>query len=238
VLVGGGDAQRNFAEVWLARWGDDSVKFEAWPALPRPLAQAAGAVVGRTLFVAGGLNRPDSTQAQRVFYALDLDRRAAGWHSLDACPGTERFLAAAAAHDGAFYFIGGARLIANVQGKSQREWLRDVWRYRPGDGWKRLADLPRAAVAAPTPAPVVAGRVYVLGGDDGSQAAVTPTTHRGFPRDVLAYDPVSNHWSHVSEAPFSLVTTSATIWQGRLVVPGGEARPGVRSPAVWAAVTK
>ena len=37
------------------------------------------------------------------------------------------------------------------------------------------------------------------------------------------------------EMPFSLVTTSTAIWQDGIVVPGGEARPGVRSTAVWSA---
>jgi len=238
VLVGGGDAQRNFAEVWLARWDGESLKFAAWPALPKPLAQAAGAVVGRTLYLAGGLDRPGATQAQRVFLALDLDHRADGWQTLEPCPGPERFLAVAAAHDGAFYLFGGARLVLNAHGQPQRELLRDAWRYRPGVGWTRLTDLPRAAVAAPTPAPVVAGRVCILGGDDGSQTNVAPTTHRGFQRDVLAYDPASDQWSRAGEVPFSLLTTSATIWQDHHVVPGGEARPGVRSPAIWAAETK
>ena len=53
-----------------------------------------------------------------------------------------------------------------------------------------------------------------------------------------AYDPEQNAWSTAGEMPFSLVTTSAVVWQGRIVVPGGEARPGVRSPQVWAAAAR
>lgn len=238
VLIGGGDAKRNFAEVWLAKWNGKAVEFAAWPALPKPLAQCAGALVGRTIYIAGGLERPDATQAQNVCYALDLDKLDAGWQTLPTCPGPERFLATAAALDGAFYLCGGARLVADAAGKTQREWLRDAWRYQPCSGWKRLADLPHPVVAAPTPATAVAGRVLVLGGDDGAQVSVAPTAHRGFPREVLAYDPASNTWSPAGEVPFSLVTTTATTWQDRLVVPGGEARPGVRSPAVWAASLK
>ena len=238
VLVGGGDATRNFREVWLACWNGRSISITALPSLPIPLAQSAGALVGRTLYVAGGLDRPDATHAQRGLYSLDLDRCAAGWSKLEDCPGAERFLATAAAHAGAFYLFGGARLVTGAQGGAQREWLRDAWCYRPGLGWKRLADLPRPAVAAPTPAPLVAGRILVLGGDDGTQVDVAPTAHRGFPRGVLTYDPASDTWSCVEDLPFSLVTTSATTWQSRIVVPGGEARPGVRSPTVWSASTK
>jgi N-acetylneuraminic acid mutarotase len=238
VLIGGGDAKRNFAVVLLAHWAGHAVSFSTWPVLPKPLAQAAGACVGRTIYVAGGLDRPDATQAQRACYALDLDGLDHGWREVPPCPGPERFLATASAHDGAFYLFGGARLVSDAQGKVQREWLRDAWRYTPSAGWKRLADLPRAAVAAPTPAPAADGKLLIIGGDDGTQASVGPTEHRGFPRDVLGYDIASDSWTRIGDVPFSLVTTTATNWRGRIIIPGGEARPGVRSPAVWAAAVR
>jgi N-acetylneuraminic acid mutarotase len=73
----------------------------------------------------------------------------------------------------------------------------------------------------------------VLGGDDGTQANMAPTEHKGFPRDVLVYDPQKNTWTRSGEVPFSIVTTTATTWQGDVVIPSGEQRPGVRTPAVW-----
>lgn len=235
LLAGGGDARRNFAEVWLAHRDGTAVRFTAWSSLPRPLAMACGAQVGRTVFIAGGLDRPEAATAQKIFIALDLDRPAAGWQELPAWPGAERFLAVAGAHDGAFYLFGGARLVPAAGGKTQREWLRDAWSYRAGVGWKRLADLPRVSVAAPTPAPVAAGRLLVLGGDDGAQVNTPPAGHQGFPRDTLAYDPRTDRWSGAGDLPFSLVTTPLAPGGDGIVVPGGEARPGVRSPKVWTA---
>lgn len=238
VLIGGGDAKANFSTVWLAKLDGRGVTFTAWPSLPLPLAMAAGARVGRTIYVAGGLDRPDATQAQRVMFALDCDRLSAGWRELEPCPGWARFLATAAGHEGAFYLFGGARLMADAQVKPQREWLTDAWRYARDTGWKRLADLPRAAVAAPSPAPAIGGELLVIGGDDGAQVGVPPTAHKGFRRDVLAYDPAKNAWRVAGEVPFSIVTTTAITWQGRVVIPSGEARPGVRTPAVWALKTE
>ena len=233
VLIGGGDATRNFSEVWLARWERETVTFTAWPQLPKPLAMAAGALVGRTLYVAGGLDRPDATSAQNAFFALELDQLARGWRELPTWPGAERFLATAAAHGDAFFLFSGARLVPTEPGKTSRAWLRDAYRYSPATGWKRLADLPRVSVAAPSPAPVIDGRILIFGGDDGSQVALSPTEHRGFPRDTLAYRVAENTWSRAGEVPFSLVTTALTTWREQIVVPGGEARPGVRSPRVW-----
>ncbi len=238
LFIGGGDAKRNFAEVWLARWDGRAVKFEAWPALPKPLAMGAGARVGRSVFVAGGLDRPDATNAQKIFLALDLDRRAEGWRELPAWPGPERMLATAGAGGGAFFLFSGARLLVGADGKTAREWLRDAYRYTPGAGWRRIADLPRVAVAAPSPAAEAGGKLLVFGGDDGAQVSVAPTAHRGFPRDTLAYDPAADAWTRAGDVPFSLVTTTLAVWHGAIVVPGGEARPGVRSTEVWTAPAK
>ncbi|NJM55494.1 MAG: hypothetical protein HC841_05910 [Verrucomicrobiae bacterium] len=64
--------------------------------------------------------------------------------------------------------------------------------------------------------------------------ATPPTQHKGFPRTVLAYDPVADKWETMDEMPFSLVTTTTVGWQGRVVIPGGEAKPGIRSTQAWA----
>jgi solute:Na+ symporter, SSS family len=239
LFIGGGDAERNFAEVWLAQWDSSSggrIRFLEMPSLPRPLAMQSGGLAGRTVYVAGGLDRPDATQAQRVAFALDLDGLERGWRELEPWPGSERFLATGGVQDGAFYLIGGARLMPGPGGAVQREWLRDGWCYRPGAGWKPIADLPQPMVAAPSPAPAFGpAHLLVLGGDDGSLVATAPREHPGFPRTVWAYHAVTDTWARFGELPFSLVTTAAVPWDGGWVIPGGEARPGVRSTEVWSA---
>lgn len=235
VLIGGGDASRNFSSVWRAGRDGDAVRFSPWPDLPRPLAMLAAAQVGQHIYVAGGLDRPDATAAQKIFLRLDTTNPGAGWRELDYLPGPERFFATAGSDGRSFYLIGGARLVPDREGKPQREWLRDAWRYTPSQGWKRLADLPRATVAAPTPAAWVGDRLLIPGGDDGTQTATPPAEHRGFPRDILVYDPQADRWTDAGPMPFSLVTTTAVLADGQWIIAGGEARPGVRSTEVWRA---
>jgi N-acetylneuraminate epimerase len=133
------------------------------------------------------------------------------------------------------YLFSGAHLRTDTQGRPVREYLRDAWRYRPGSGWRRLADLPRAAVAAPAPALHVGdGRLLILSGDDGTKVHFQPILeHPGFPRDVLAYVPAQDSWTKAGEVPFSRATAPTAKWRGMLVVVSGEARPGFRSPGVW-----
>jgi N-acetylneuraminic acid mutarotase len=233
LMIGGGDAMEVHRAVRLLRY-DPQLRFESWPDLPFPLVMCAAARVGRMVYVAGGLDRVDAATAQRAFLALNLDDRAAGWKQIEPWPGPERILATAGAVRGAFCIMGGARVSKGPDGKPVREWLRDGYVFSPGRGWRRLADLPRGAVGAPSPAPVVDGKLWLLGGDDGSQAQVAPADHRGFCRDILALDLASNAWTKVGEMPFALVTTPAAVWQGRVIVPGGERQPGIRSTAVWA----
>ncbi|MEX2112266.1 MAG: sodium/solute symporter [Pirellulales bacterium] len=236
VCIGGSDAQRHYAECFLLDFVNGSPETSPLPALPRPTANACGALLGSTIYLAGGLERPTDTIAMRTFWSLDLDRIDRGWRELEAWPGDERMLATAGAQDGAFYLFGGAALEANGDGKPTRRWLRDGYRYQPGQGWRRIADLPRQVVAAPSPAPAIGQtHLLVLGGDDAAQVDDPPQSHRGFSKEVLAYHTITDTWSVPGELPFSLVTTGAVRWHDRIVVPGGETKPGVRSVQVWSA---
>jgi N-acetylneuraminic acid mutarotase len=229
VCVGGSNAQGHHADAFLLNWRDGKLATTPLPPLPRPCANMSGALVDSTLYVAGGIATPDAMTALKTFWALDLGNVKAGWQELAPWPGRERMLATAGTCGDSFFLFSGAALRAGPDGKPVREWLRDAYRYSAGSGWKRITDLPRVSVAAPSPA----FNLLVLGGDDGAQVNTPPTAHKGFPRDVLAYDAKADTWCVGSEVPFSLVTTTVVEWNGHIVIPGGEARPGVRSPEVW-----
>ena len=139
----------------------------------------------------------------------------------------------AAVLNDSFYIAGGAAL-ESTNGKSSRVYLHDAWRYQLVKGWQRMADLPKPAVAAPTPAPAWDQKFYIFGGDDGSLVGFQPVQqHPGFPKSVLTYDARSNIWNLADGLPVSRAVLPTVFWRGRWVLPNGEARPGVRSPEVW-----
>lgn len=235
LVIGGGDAGENFKTAWhVTRVDGACVRFSALPDLPRPLAMQAGAIVKHYVYVAGGLETPTSNEAANVLYRLNLNDMAAGWKTLEACPGGARFLATAGAVGDTFYLFGGARPDGT---QAKRVWLTDAWSYHPKSGWKQLAALPHPVVAAPSPAMTTGqGSLLLAGGDDGAQARLAdPTKHKGFPRGVLAYHAPANTWTSAGEAPFSLVTTTLVPWDDGFVVTGGERMPGVRSTEIWKA---
>ena len=195
----------------------------------------AGALIGQTIYVAGGLAKPTATEALPTFWAIDLSDREPRWRELPAWPGPARIFPVAGAAKHAFYLFSGAKLKAGADGKPEREFLRDAYQYEPAKGWQRLADLPRPAVAAASPAPLIdASRFLIVSGDDGLNIHFEPLqNHPGCPRDCLAYDAAHDAWSNLGEAPFSRATVPMAEWQGAFVIPNGEVRPRLRTHDVW-----
>ncbi len=235
VCLGGSDAQRHYAEVFVLRWIGGRLETSALPPLPKPCANASGALLGQTIYVAGGLETPAATAALKSFWALDLGRPQPQWRELEPWPGPGRMLAVAAVQDKAFFLVGGTSLAPGAQDKAARTYLRDAYRYDPGRGWRRVADLPHPVVAPPTPAPALGQSSFlVLGGDDGSLVNFTPLAqHPGFPGKILTYHTITDTWRISGTMPAAHVTTPLVRWGEDFVMPSGEVRPGVRTPAVW-----
>jgi len=235
VCIGGSNAQRHYAEVFLLRWENGEIKTLALPSLPKPCANLSGALLGNTVYVAGGIETPTATNALKTFWSLDLTAAQPPWRELEPWPGPARMLAVAAVQDKSFFLVSGAELSGDAQGKPVRRHLNDAYRYQPGRGWQRVADLPRPAVAAPSPAPALGQSTFlVMGGDDGSLVSFQPLDlHPGFPKTILAYHTITDTWKPLGTMPAAHVTTTLAHWNGGWVMPSGEVRPGVRSPAVW-----
>jgi N-acetylneuraminate epimerase len=235
LCIGGSNADGHHADVFSLRVEGQSVVIKNYPSLPNPCANLCGALVGDLVFVAGGIEKPDAVQAMHTFWSLNLAENGPQWRELQPWPGKERMLATAAGCDGAFYLFSGAALHAGADGKPEREWLKDAFRYREGKGWEKLPDVPRVAVAAASPSPVTGNTIFLIAGDDGSKAGFKPETgHPGFPRDAFAFDTISLQWTKLNGGtPFSRATVPATPWRTGFVIPCGEARPGYRSNEVW-----
>lgn len=236
VLIGGGDAIRHFQEVWLLALDTDGKPvFRNLPELPAGLAQMSGALVGRRIHLCGGIEKADATQATNGHWMLDLDGLDHGWRKLPELPAAGRILATAAALDGVFYFMGGCSLAPDDTGKPVRTMLRDVWKFSAGR-WSRVADLPSVLVAAGSPAPVAGDSVFLVSGDDGSQANLAKREdHVGFSKSVLRYDSSEDRWTTAGElAVPPPVTVPVTSWNGEFIFFNGEVKPGVRTPQVFA----
>lgn len=237
IVIGGSDGVRHYAEVFRLRYVNGRLEQTALPALPQGLANFGAALLGKTIYVAGGQSAPTSTEAMKILWSLDLNASEPKWKTLEPLPGAARILPVVAAQDGAVFVISGAELSASAEGKAVRRYLTDGWRWQPDKGWSRIADAPSAVVAAPAH-PLGQSHIAVFSGDDGANAQrifELKDNHPGFRRDVLAYHTITDTWTKLGALPMSLVTTAAALWQGEIVISGGEDRPGHRSAQVLTA---
>jgi N-acetylneuraminate epimerase len=233
LMIGGGDAEGNFRSVTMMTFDGTKPAFRKLPDLPVPLAQMTGALVGRKVHICGGIETPDATSATNGHWTLDLARADEGWKSFPPLPAEGRILATSAVIGDAFVIAGGCSLSPNEDGKPKRHYLCEAWMFADGK-WRRLADLPRAAVAAASPSPVRDGKMFIVSGDDGQQVNLaSPAEHRGFTKDVLCFDPAANAWFKAGEiAGRAPVTLPAVPWRDGFILVNGEIKPGVRTPSV------
>lgn len=254
IILGGADQSMHYADAYLLRYEAGKFITERLPDLPAPNANACGALLDGVLYVAGGLTHPADTSAAHTFWSLDLNRPRTEWKwsVLESWPGPSRMLSVAGVLDNAFYLMSGVALhVPEGDSLARRTYLNDAYRYAPGRGWERIADLPHAVAAAPSPGfSCNADKLWLFGGDDGSLAdrsSALQDRHPGFRKDILSYEAGSDSWQAVGEvltdkqpdpenrpnaSTWAPVTTPLVIWNGQVVLPMGEVRPGVRTNRV------
>ncbi|HYG38713.1 MAG TPA: sodium/solute symporter [Cytophagales bacterium] len=258
ICIGGSDATKHYADVFIVRYKQGKIETEELPSLPETNASAAGVLIGDVIYIAGGFESPGSKNSEKVFWALDLSKAKGKreWKVLESWPGPSRLLAVAGTQEDAFYLFSGVHLFTpEGDTVAQREFLKDAYKYTPGKGWIRLADLPRSTAAAPTPA-FATGQSHLLifGGDTGKyfdQNLTLKENHPGFSDEILGYNSITNTWTpfgkvftdkvgdpvkNPAASTWAPVTTPSVVWKENYIIPGGEIRPAVRTSKVLMAM--
>ena len=254
IVAGGSDATHHYSDVLMLRYKNGKIETENLPSLPEPVANACGVIMGDKLYIAGGSKAPNATETSTNFWMLDLSQPAAQrtWTVLQPWPGPSRMMAIAGTQEGALYLFSGVQLSMNAgDSVAHREYLKDAYKYIPGRGWSRISDLPKPVAGAAGPA-FTAGQSHLLlfGGDNGKyfdQNASLQQKHPGFSNNVFMYNTITDTWSTIGNiftdkkadaennpngSTWAPVTTTAVIWNGNIVLPGGEVRPGTRTNRV------
>eukprot|EP00095_Tigriopus_kingsejongensis_P002071 maker-scaffold5675_size4424-snap-gene-0.3 protein:Tk02071 transcript:maker-scaffold5675_size4424-snap-gene-0.3-mRNA-1 annotation:"sss sodium solute transporter superfamily protein" len=222
--------------------------------LPQRMAEGAAAVVEGKVVLAAG---PAGGATLKKVYRLDLiNAKECEWSQLPWPQGARgRMYPVAGAREGKFYLFGGRDFADSEGEKDERifglDWLSDCWELNVAAGsWKRLADLPEGRSAAPAQAvPVGASSFLILGGVTvdflKEQVAARPElngqgmAHPGFPGSLLSYNLVTDRWAEAGgfpmEGALAPVTTPVVFWEGKMILPTGEIKPGVRTPQVLVA---
>ncbi len=233
MLIGGSNAGGALSDCLMLEYRDGRVACRTLPSLPVALTGHAATVMNGRVYVQGGSLAPGEQDAESRLWVFDP--QAETWSEGPALPGRGRFLHQMATLGNTIYVLGGIGLKEGENGRMVRDMLTEAWSYSEATGWRRLAYLPRFCAAAPTPAPVINGRIYLLGGDDATVKGYTPQNHPGFHNVSLCYNPSDNSWAEAGSIAAARAVLPCAVWKGLAVIVNGEQKPGKRSNQVWGA---
>lgn len=231
LVMGGTDGQSVSDKIFLLRWNAVAGKVEtdtAFPRLPAALSSLSAGRIGHHIYIAGGQDGND--HPQQGFWRLDLSPESGRqWQPLPAWPGAARSGAVMATQSNGeyecLYFFGG---------KGTAGYLKDGFSYDPRrNKWKPMEAMPRAAFYS-SALPLGQTHVLLFSGSDGHDAdkAIELGDNYHMPNNVLAYHTITNTWTEFSNMPAGVAGAAAVRWNNRLLLVGGELRPGVRTGAI------
>ena len=231
MIIGGSNAGGALADCYMLTYVDGDVACRPVAPLPTALTGHAAAVMGGRVYVTGGSVAVGEQAAESRMWIYDP--AADSWSEGPALPARGRFLHQMATIGHSIYVLGGIGIVEGENGRMAREMLTEAWCFNESAGWRRLAHLPHFCGAAPTPAPVIDGRIYLLGGDDATVKGYTPANHPGFHNQSLCYNPANDSWHDAGEVAAARAVLPCAVWNGLAVIVNGEQRPGKRSNEVW-----
>ncbi len=237
ILVGGASEAGAHGKVFTLSLEGGSPVIGELPDYPAPIEQAAGAVVGSMVYVAGGLVGGIGSDKM---YCLDLEDIAAGWSECAILP-EPMVQPAMAADGGRLYVWGGLNPIANsVSDKG--------YSYDPVSGkWENLPGIPDGGTMLGGCALTLSeGRIVCLAGVNRqvfTDAITKPFDRREYmSRPIEAYrfrttvwvlDVEKNEWELVDDSRTTARAGAGLVKAGdKVYVIGGELKPGIRTPDV------
>lgn len=260
--IGGENQNGLLKEVFLFSLSDGELRIKNLPDLPLALSSAGAARIGSTVYLAGGLGNEGAASG---FYCLDLEAPASGWKKLPDLPVPLSHAVVVSQKDESgwcIFVIGGRKKSGECStffsstwkySLNTGQWIRDAVINFGGEP---------VALSAGTGIPAGKNSIVLFGGDQGMifnqterlnsliEKTTDPhenrillerkdsllTNHPGFPRRIMVYNTISRQWKTAGEIPGPApVTTTAIEWNGLVIIPSGEIRPGIRTPEVIAA---
>lgn len=239
LVIGGGDEKNLFDDVFVLKHVNGKIEREDWPAFPKKIMASSAVLIGTRVFVVGGHDQmsPLANGPLADVWSLDLKDTAKKWRSEAPIPADGRWLPIVGTDGQSLFVISGFARKVNAENKPAIHCLSDVWKFTlnsTGGEWTRLADLPRANAAAPSPAPFVGGELMLLGGGvDDSNFGVPMDKRPPFPSTIIAVDVKTGQSRVIGAVKSSVVAAHTADFQKGTVVVSGEVKAGVRTPEVW-----
>ena len=232
-----------------------NIEIQNLPDLPIPLTNISATADKKTIFIAGGemLNTVSDK-----FYSLDLENKTAVWKALSPLPvSISHAVLIKDKNKPLIYLIGGRQKKATgISDIYKTVYVFDM----EAQSWAEKKPLPYA-LSAGTGITINDHIFMLFGGDKGDTFHKVETllatinveeqgdnkqtlierknqllaAHPGFSKEILMYDTLTDDWTKIGNMPFDTpVTTPIFNWGGRVIIPSGEIKAGVRTPHILA----
>ena len=239
---GGRNAEGPSDKVIAISRGSEGLSVTTVCSLPDGFVPAGAVEDNGVVFVHG------TTSGRNSLYKFSPGTQS--WNTLTSLPGATLSEGVTLVHrhnglEDAIYLIGGRHQEGGEVNIAGHVWeyqtAHDIWKEKAAytDDGKPLQLMYSAAV------PYGSSHILVFGGDDGVEffrrmhleesgdleaLAEAFESHPGFDRNVYAYHVITDTWITLYKVPEPLPAVTTAVRSGKdIMLPGGEARPGVRS---------
>lgn len=258
--LGGETADGPVANAFKLRVEGDSLQLDNLPNLPVAVTSGGAALIGSTIYVVGGIDAEGASKHFFALDTANQDAGWQILPSLPV-PLSHAVVAAQADGDETCIYVLGGRNKSGITSTflsdiwkyspSQQQWSKA--------GELKLDGQAPFGLSAGTGLPYGDQYILVFGGDKGNifneterlidaaanaeteearakyqaQKIKNLTSHPGFCKEVYLFNCLTGELTLAGEiGGDTQVTTTAFWWNGQIIIPGGEVRPGVRSKLV------
>lgn len=257
---GGEDFTQPFKSAFKIYFENNRLQIKELPQLQFAVSNAGAAIIGSKIFVAGGNDSTGATKHFQMLNLSDTEKGWTVLPELPEAESHAVVVTQLDGKEDCIYVFGGrhktgvtSTFLSNIQkySPSENSWTKV--------GVLQIEGQKEFGLSAGTG--IAFGKQYILlfGGDKGvnfnrterfnnaietetdsikKQKTVTNkikslTNHPGFGKSILCFNTRTGKLEKLGEIPgLSQVTTTAFLWNGKVIIPGGEVRPGVRTSII------
>lgn len=259
IVYAGGENHKGLSDkAYLLNWDVvmNQVLIRPLPDLPVALTNLALTNINNVVYAIGGDSKQESSAS---FLSLNLDAPHPAWQALPNLPVALANAVVVAQNQGIYVIGGRSKTKSGISELRSSTFFYDLGK-ESWKSCAAISDGKNTThFSAGSGLAVKDHFILLTGGDNGktfhqieqyirqiaraknaeeksrliSAKNKLNTTHKGFYRGMLLYNTLENTWTKIGELPFPApVTTTATDWNGNIVLSSGEVQPGVRTPAI------
>lgn len=264
--LGGEDAEHPLKTAFKIYFEDNQLQLKKLPELSFAVSNAGAAIIDSKIYLAGGNDSNGATKHFQMLDITNPEKGWTVLPELPEAESHSVLVSQSDGKEDCIYILGGRNKTGEIStflsGIQKYSPTKNKW-LKVGD--LQLENNKKFGLSAGTGIAFSDKYILLFGGDKGKKFNKTEQLinaietesdpikkekfiaekiahlngHPGFSKAVLLYNTISGELKQLDEIPGeSQVTTTAFLWNEKVIIPGGEIRPGVRTPLIREAKIK